>query len=230
MKTYAIMAAVLAVTGAVLGAVLGQVASSGGIPTGLCCLPSGGCRDAFRGGALTELECTNLGGTYAGDGTSCGGADCDWCCMDGEICIVYQSGGNHGACCLEDGDCIFTTQCNCQSPSGNIQGSHTSPGQSCPSPLCTAGACVLLDGTCIVKAEFWCCRRRGSTYLGDGSICDPCSLADLDGDLIVGVSDLLLLLAQWGPCPPDCFADINGDGNINVPDLLILLANWGPCS
>ena len=52
---------------------------------------------------------------------------------------------------------------------------------------------------------------------------------DLDGDLVVGVPDLLLLLAQWGPCPPNCFGDINGDGSVNVPDLLLLLANWGPC-
>ena len=53
--------------------------------------------------------------------------------------------------------------------------------------------------------------------------------ADLDGDGEVGVPDLLLLLAQWGPCPPTCLGDINGDGSVNVPDLLTLLANWGAC-
>ncbi len=182
---------------------------------GGCC----GCSCRQSGDVcMTELECINAGGVYAGDGTSCGGADCDWCCMDDVLCLAYIPGGGvHGACCLEDGSCIFTPQCNCQSPSGNIQGRYTLPGQSCPSPLCTVGACVLSDGTCIVKAEFWCCRRRGSTYLCDGSICDPCSLADLDGDLIVGVPDLLLLLAQWGPCPAKCFGDIDGDGVVAVP-------------
>ncbi len=52
---------------------------------------------------------------------------------------------------------------------------------------------------------------------------------DLDGDGHVGVSDLLILLASWGPCPPkgDCPADLNGDGSVGIPDLLILLANWG---
>ncbi len=53
--------------------------------------------------------------------------------------------------------------------------------------------------------------------------------ADLDGSDDVGVPDLLLLLAQWGPCPPNCFADMNGDGAVNVPDLLQLLAAWGMC-
>ena len=52
---------------------------------------------------------------------------------------------------------------------------------------------------------------------------------DLDGDDIVGVPDLLLLLAQWGPGPPTCLGDLNGDISVNVPDLLLLLANWGPC-
>ncbi len=52
---------------------------------------------------------------------------------------------------------------------------------------------------------------------------------DLDGDGRVGVSDLLLLLASWGPCDDcnDCPADIDGNCNVGVSDLLILLANWG---
>ncbi len=52
---------------------------------------------------------------------------------------------------------------------------------------------------------------------------------DLDGDCVVGILDLLALLAGWGPCPPlpDCPADLNNDGTVNVFDLLLLLANWG---
>ena len=53
--------------------------------------------------------------------------------------------------------------------------------------------------------------------------------ADLDGDGIVGVGDLLILLASWGPCADcdDCPADLDGDCTVGVSDLLILLANWG---
>ncbi len=52
---------------------------------------------------------------------------------------------------------------------------------------------------------------------------------DLDGDGIVGVSDLLILLASWGPCDDcnDCPADIDGSCHVGVSDLLILLTNWG---
>ena len=66
---------------------------------------------------------------------------------------------------------------------------------------------------------------------GDGvpDDCQPCILADIDGDLVVSVPDLLLLLAQWGPCAPICLGDINVDGSVTVPDLLLLLANWGSC-
>ncbi len=51
---------------------------------------------------------------------------------------------------------------------------------------------------------------------------------DLDGDGSVGVGDLLILLAAWGPCK-GCPADFDDNGNVGVSDLLALLANWGPC-
>ena len=51
---------------------------------------------------------------------------------------------------------------------------------------------------------------------------------DLDNNGTVGVSDLLALLADWGPCK-GCPADFDDDDNVGVSDLLALLANWGPC-
>ena len=53
--------------------------------------------------------------------------------------------------------------------------------------------------------------------------------ADVDGDNVVGISDFLLVLAQWGPCPPKCFADVDGDGEVGILDFLQVLAEWGPC-
>lgn len=58
--------------------------------------------------------------------------------------------------------------------------------------------------------------------------CPQCQ-ADIDGDDNVGIGDLLIVLAQWGPCPPECFADIDGDGTVGILDLLNLLGAWGPC-
>ena len=53
-------------------------------------------------------------------------------------------------------------------------------------------------------------------------------VADLDANGSVGVSDLLSLLASWGPCK-GCPADFDDSGDVGVSDLLVLLANWGPC-
>ncbi len=61
-------------------------------------------------------------------------------------------------------------------------------------------------------------------FQGDSSIS-----GDVDGDGLVGVSDLLAVLGAWGPCPdpPDpCPADLDGDGTVGVTDLLAVLGNW----
>lgn len=65
----------------------------------------------------------------------------------------------------------------------------------------------------------------GSAYMFD---LEPFP-GDLDCNGSVGVSDLLILLANWGPCGDcdDCPADLDGDCSVGVADLLILLANWG---
>jgi hypothetical protein len=55
-------------------------------------------------------------------------------------------------------------------------------------------------------------------------------LGDLNNDGTVGITDLLALLAAWGPCPAPpaaCPADLNLDGMVDVGDLLLMLANWG---
>lgn len=50
---------------------------------------------------------------------------------------------------------------------------------------------------------------------------------DLDGDGVVGGSDLGLMLAGWGACSsPPCAADLNGDGIVDAADLGVLLAAW----
>lgn len=62
---------------------------------------------------------------------------------------------------------------------------------------------------------------------GDG-IPDECGcLADVTGDEVVDVLDLLDVLAAWGASGgPE---DVNGDGIVDVLDLLEVLSHWGPC-
>ncbi len=55
-------------------------------------------------------------------------------------------------------------------------------------------------------------------------------VGDLDGDGLVGISDFLILLGDWGacaaPCPPSCAADLDHDCNVGIADFLMLLGNW----
>jgi glucose/arabinose dehydrogenase len=80
-----------------------------------------------------------------------------------------------------------------------------------------ADECDIADGT--------------SQDTNNNGIPDECDAeGDLDGDGVVGINDLLLLLAAWGACPAppaDCPADLNGDGTVGITDLLRLLASWG---
>ena len=61
-----------------------------------------------------------------------------------------------------------------------------------------------------------------------GSLCP----ADINGDGVVNVDDLLAVINSWGVCP-GCPADIapprGGDGVVNVDDLLAVINAWGPC-
>ena len=55
----------------------------------------------------------------------------------------------------------------------------------------------------------------------------PCP-CDIDGDGLVGFTDVETLMAAWGPNPGHP-ADFDGDGAVGVLDFLELLANWGAC-
>lgn len=74
--------------------------------------------------------------------------------------------------------------------------------------------------------ELWlACTSRGLAVLtmtGDTPV--P---GDVDGDGLVGLSDLLAVLAAWGPCGAGaCPADLDGDGIVGLGDLLEVLAAW----
>jgi hypothetical protein len=57
-------------------------------------------------------------------------------------------------------------------------------------------------------------------------IIDPPVPGDLNGDSVVNIDDLLVVLgANWGPCS-GCAGDANGDGVINIDDMLMVISNW----
>ena len=54
----------------------------------------------------------------------------------------------------------------------------------------------------------------------------PLCIADLDGDRVVGGSDLSVILSDWGGGGA---GDLNGDGLVSGPDLTTMLSAWGVC-
>jgi hypothetical protein len=61
---------------------------------------------------------------------------------------------------------------------------------------------VIVDDDCTECAGNWLIRARrvGSSDVDDNGWPDECVFADLDGDGIVGITDFLILLGNWGPC------------------------------
>ena len=53
-------------------------------------------------------------------------------------------------------------------------------------------------------------------------------IADVTGDALVNVNDLLTVIDQWGTS--NDMADVNDDGIVDVTDLLEVIGNWGPCA
>ena len=58
----------------------------------------------------------------------------------------------------------------------------------------------------------------------------PARAGDVDGDGLVNVTDLLLIIGLWGDWPVGgtCGPDLNMDGLISVEDLLLCIGDWGP--
>jgi hypothetical protein len=73
----------------------------------------------------------------------------------------------------------------------------------------------------------------GSWTDAGGNIFDDCSDDDCpadshgNGDGIVGVDDLLIVIGNFGGPGPD--GDIDESGEVTVNDILIVIDTWGPC-
>ncbi len=92
------------------------------------------------------------------------------------------------------------------------------------------GALDLPHGTNWGQIQSWAVGMRDMALTVEGVAIPGKCPWDLDENGVVGASDLLALLANWGLCERGhCFADFDFDGNVGASDLLALLANWGLC-
>ena len=215
-----------------------------------CCFTDNSCMD------VTPSNCDIFGGIYQGNGTNCAtyvcGSGTGACCVESTgNCVEFDLntcqivGGVHygegttcvatvcfpeGACCLPDGACIGPVSGNdCIAVSGTFQGDQTNCASTeCPQPI---GACCgndwCLDLTlddCSAVGGVW---TDSSTTCSDNSPCQMNCQADLNGDGVVNVSDLLQVVGDWGLQGGS--SDIDGSGVVDTGDLLSVIAEWGPC-
>ena len=146
---------------------------------------------------------------------------------------ITFSGDPVGACCLQDGQCLDeVTSFDC---TVIFAGTYQGDGSDCITAICPQppeACCIGVDNCVVVILSD--CTALGGQSMGPGTDCEisPCVPApcneDFNADGQVNVTDLLALLAAWGPCL-GCIEDSNGDGSVNVTDLLALLAAWGAC-
>ncbi len=131
---------------------------------------------------------------------------------DGDLDWVTSSFGGDWRCFVNDGAGVFTFD------------------QEFPSPQ--AASCALMvdiDNDCDLDLAL-IDELADVVILQTNSGVTPAP-GDLDGDCRVGITDLLALLAAWGPCPPacppSCPADLDGNCAVGITDLIVLLAGWG---
>jgi len=154
-----------------------EVDCQGSAPaTGACCFDDGSCS------VTTQSACTGGGGTYQGNGTTCGGVSCPQ---------------PTGACCFSDGSCADVDADLCSSAGGEFQGEGTTCSTTdCPLPT---GACCFGDGSCL-ELEAVDCGSAGGTYQGDGTTCGGVSCPGPSGfqaeaaTIGVGGADVLVNL------------------------------------
>ena len=93
------------------------------------------------------------------------------------------------------------------------------------------GSVGISGATAIVGARFDDDNgtSSGSAYLFDAAGAPGKCPWDLDGDGVVGIGDLLILVGNFGPCDGECPADFDEDGFVGASDLLALISNFGEC-
>ena len=118
----------------------------------------------------------------------------------------------------------------------------------------TVTACTISDNLAMLDGGGAFVEPQATLNLGTTTVCDnePNNVAgawidqggnevcddkpdpipgDTNGDSVVNIADLLIVINGWGvcesPCPPSCAADLTGDCNVNVNDLLMVINNWG---
>jgi uncharacterized protein (TIGR02145 family) len=140
----------------------------------------------------------------------------------------------------EDGSCESITCAGCQyefacnyDPDATIADNESCEYGTCPgctdSTACNYNPTVSEDdGSCSYNIDaIGICGGSCASDSNNDGICDiQLCPEDLNGDGVIGVQDLLLVLSEFG-CASSCENDINQDGYVAVQDILLLLSEFG---
>jgi len=92
----------------------------------------------------------------------------------------------------------------------------------------TVGPCNDSDGDGVCDSADICPGGDDNVDSDGDGVPDFCDCpGDVDGDNDVDITDLGVLLSNFGQSGPGIGGDLNGDDNVDVTDLGILLANFG---
>ena len=85
----------------------------------------------------------------------------------------------------------------------------------------------LVAGTYVLELKLLDATGAGSWVAAVGWLFPETDFVpgDVNGDGVVDVSDLLAIIAAWGPCK-GCPEDLDGNGSVDVNDILLVLAFW----
>ena len=177
-----------------------QWSSTNCVPgVGACCYSDGSCDDGVLQG-----DCTALGGTFQGDGSTCALVTCNAAAVP----CCFPSTGN----CLD-----VLTAADCVNAGGVVSGA---PGQACGAIICfPEGACCLPDGSCADGLSPEDCAALSGAFQGDGTTCatsscpQPIGACCFDTGFCVQLTEANCLNAgaTWMGFGTDCTdSDMNG--------------------
>ena len=199
-------------------------------PTITDCIISGNTANYDGGGIYcydysspTITDCTITNNTA----NSGGGIYCSWGSPTISGCTISGNTANYdggGIYCYDnsyDYSSPTITDCTITNNTANYDGGGISYYDN-SNPTLTDTVVCGNDPDQIYPVDGW--KDKGGNTVSDE--CPP-PCPDVDGDGMVGVNDVLAVVAAWGSDDPD--ADVDGDGTVGINDLLAVIGTWGPC-
>ncbi|MCP4569556.1 MAG: hypothetical protein GY841_18420 [FCB group bacterium] len=220
-------------------------------PTGACCYdPTGGSSHAACI-ITTATDCgQTYGGTYMGDGTTCGSVQAccfaDGTCMDADsLCCLNALGGTPQgtgtncsgttiACCLPGGGCADVDPLCCDEMGGTPSswsgvclgdGDFNTIDDACEPPALEA--CCLPDGTC-QDMDAMACINAGGRPQGAGTACSGITVACCLPDGTCQDVDPLCCDEMGGIASPSGVSACLGDLDLNGTDDACEGPGWYP--